>query len=60
MIGYAIDGHALFGRLDASGNEPSDLDECRGHYDSVRGYHYHVDNAGNNNFINCLAGAYAN
>ena len=34
-----------------------DLDECRGHYDEVRGYHYHVDAAGNNNFINCFSGA---
>jgi len=60
MIGYAMDGHAIYGRLDADGNEPTDLDECRGHTDEIRGYHYHVDNAGNNNFINCLAGAYAN
>ena len=60
LIGYALDGHGIYGRLDADGNEPSDLDECRGHYDDIRGYHYHVDAAGNNNFINCLHGAYAN
>ena len=59
MIGYAMDGYGLYGRLDTDGNEPTDLDECRGHYDDIRGYHYHVDNAGNNNFINCLNGAYA-
>ncbi len=59
MIGYAIDGHGIYGRLDESGNEPTDLDDCRGHYDEVRGYHYHVDAAGTNNFINCLQGAYA-
>lgn len=59
MIGYAVDGHAIYEQLDSDGNEPSDLDECRGHYDDVRGYHYHVDYAGNNNFINCLKGAYA-
>lgn len=59
LIGYAMDGHGIYGRLDADGNEPSDLDDCRGHYDEVRGYHYHVDAAGNNNFINCLQGAYA-
>ena len=59
LIGYAIDGHGIYGRLDTSGNEPVDLDECRGHYDDVRGYHYHVDAAGNNNFINCIHGAYA-
>ncbi|MFK7809204.1 MAG: YHYH protein [Saprospiraceae bacterium] len=60
MIGYAMDGHAIYERLDDNGEEATDLDECRGHYDEIRGYHYHVDAAGNNNFINCLGGAYAN
>jgi hypothetical protein len=60
MIGYAIDGHGLYSRLDTKGAESTDLDECRGHSDAVRGYHYHVDKAGANNFINCLKGAYVN
>lgn len=60
LIGYAADGHGIYARTDEAGNEPDDLDDCRGHYDDVRGYHYHVDNAGNNNFINCLKGAYVN
>ncbi|RMG26565.1 MAG: YHYH protein [Bacteroidetes bacterium] len=60
LIGYAMDGYGIYARLDANGNEPADLDDCRGHSDEVRGYHYHVDAAGNNNFINCLRGAYAN
>jgi hypothetical protein len=60
MIGYALDGHGLYAQLNSDGNEPSDLDACRGHEDDVRGYHYHVDAAGANNFINCLNGAYAN
>lgn len=60
MIGYAIDGHGLYAQLDADGNEPADLDSCRGHYDDIRGYHYHADAPGSNNFINCLYGAYAN
>lgn len=60
MIGYAMDGHGIYARLDANGEAASDLDECRGHYDETRGYHYHVDAAGNNNFINCLSGAYVN
>ena len=59
MIGYAMDGHGLFALLDENGKEPVGLDECRGHYDETRGYHYHVDAAGNNNFINCLQGAVA-
>lgn len=58
LIGYAADGYGIYGRLDANGEEPTDLDSCRGHYDDIRGYHYHVDYAGNNNFINCLHGAY--
>lgn len=60
LIGYALDGHGIFGQKNSDGDVPSDLDDCRGHYDDVRGYHYHVDAAGNNNFINCLQGAYAN
>jgi hypothetical protein len=60
MIGYAIDGHGLYARLDTKGAESTDLDECRGHTDAIRGYHYHVDKAGANNFINCIKGAYAN
>ncbi|MEL7159240.1 MAG: YHYH protein [Bacteroidota bacterium] len=58
LIGYAMDGYAIYDLTDEDGNEPTDLDECRGHSDPVRGYHYHVDAAGNNNFINCLRGAF--
>ncbi|MDB2606172.1 YHYH protein [Zobellia sp.] len=58
LIGYAMDGNGIYEMLDADGNEPTDLDDCRGHSDDVRGYHYHIDAAGNNNFINCLQGAY--
>ncbi|MUH35694.1 YHYH protein [Zobellia amurskyensis] len=57
MIGYAIDGFPMFERLDEEGNEPSDLDDCRGHTDETRGYHYHVAAAGTNSFIGCFAGA---
>ena len=60
LIGYALDGIGIYERLDSSGNAPTDLDELRGHTDETRGYHYHVDAAGNNNFINGLKGAYAN
>lgn len=60
LIGYAMDGHGIYARTDEQGNEPTDLDDCRGHYDEIRGYHYHVDAAGNNNFIDCLRGAFAN
>ncbi|WP_373515880.1 YHYH protein [Persicitalea sp.] len=59
MIGYAMDGYGMYGQLDANGKEPTDLDDCREHYDATRGYHYHVAAPGSNNFINCLKGAYA-
>lgn len=59
MIGYALDGYALYANTDANGNEATDLDSARGHYDDVRGYHYHVDKAGSNNFIDGLRGVYA-
>lgn len=60
MIGYAADGHGIYAQKNEDGNEPNDLDGCRGHYDDTRGYHYHVDAAGSNNFIDCLYGAYVN
>lgn len=60
MIGYAMDGHGIYAQLNEDGSESTDLDACRGHYDDTRGYHYHVDAPGSNNFINCLQGAYVN
>lgn len=60
MIGYAMDGFGIYARLDADGEEPKDLDDCRGHTDDIRGYHYHVAAAGSNSFINCINGAYVN
>ncbi|MFC6268118.1 YHYH protein [Frigoriflavimonas asaccharolytica] len=60
MIGYAMDGYGIFENKDSNGKEYADLDASRGHYDAIRGYHYHVDKAGNNNFINGLRGEYAN
>ncbi|WP_300024838.1 YHYH protein [uncultured Maribacter sp.] len=59
MIGYAMDGYPIFANTDANGNEVTNLDEFRGHYDEIRGYHYHVDKAGSNNFIDGLRGVYA-
>jgi hypothetical protein len=57
MIGYAMDGFGMYELLDQTNNEPQDLDACRGHYDTTRGYHYHVANAGTNSFIGCFHGA---
>lgn len=60
LIGYAMDGVGIYEQLNEDGNEPDDLDGCRSHEDAERGYHYHVDAPGSNNFISCLSGAYAN
>ncbi|EOR95871.1 hypothetical protein ADIARSV_0933 [Arcticibacter svalbardensis MN12-7] len=56
MIGYAMDGYGMFELLDEAGKEPYKLDDLRGHYDHVRGYHYHVGTAGGNKFINGFRG----
>lgn len=58
LLGYALDGFAIYAMLDSNGEEPTDLDECRGHTDDVRGYHYHAASAGENMFIGCFRGEY--
>ena len=40
LIGYAFDGYAI--PNSDGGKPPADLDECNGHTDPTRGYHYHV------------------
>jgi hypothetical protein len=42
VIGYAFDGYAIYGPNSDGGKLPTDLDECNGHTDATRGYHYHV------------------
>jgi hypothetical protein len=42
LIGFAFDGFALYGPNGEDGKPPADLDECNGHTDKERGYHYHV------------------
>ena len=32
IIGYRFDGHPIYGPQDVDGNEPTDLDECMGHF----------------------------
>ncbi|MBU2878470.1 MULTISPECIES: YHYH protein [Alteromonadaceae] len=56
LLGYAIDGYGIYGMLNMSGEEDYDLDECRGHSDDTRGYHYHSASAGENMFIGCFKG----
>lgn len=56
MLGYSMDGYAIYAMLDPEGNEDTDLDECRGHSDDTRGYHYHSASAAENMFIGCFQG----
>jgi hypothetical protein len=42
LIGLAFDGFAIYGPNGQNGQPPADLDECNGHTDAERGYHYHV------------------
>jgi len=42
LIGYAFDGFPIYGPNGEDGKPPTDLDECNGHSDKERGYHYHV------------------
>ncbi len=56
MIGYALDGFGLYALLDKNGATASALDQCRGEYDNVRGYHYHVADPGSNSLIDCFKG----
>lgn len=56
LIGYAIDGFGIYGLLDKNKNKPESLDECGGHFDAIRGYHYHAGSPGDNQIIKCLHG----
>lgn len=56
IIGYAIDGFGIYSLLDKNKNKPTDLDECGGHADDERGYHYHAGEPGGNQIIKCLHG----
>lgn len=56
LLGYAMDGYGIYGELDAAGQAPTDLGECRGQTDAIRGYHYHSAGAGENRFIGCFKG----
>jgi hypothetical protein len=56
LIGYALDGFGIYALNDTSGSEATDLDTCRGHTDSTRGYHYHAASPGENMHIGCFKG----
>ncbi|WP_299412205.1 YHYH protein [Acaryochloris sp. IP29b_bin.148] len=56
MIGYALDGFAIYAQLDKDQQEPTGLDDSRGHSDSTRGYHYHAGAPGSNQIIQSFRG----
>ncbi len=56
LIGYAMDGYAISAHLDPAGKSASGLDECGGHQDDIRGYHYHAQAPGRNRIVTCLQG----
>jgi hypothetical protein len=56
MIGYALDGFGIFALMDKDQKEPTNLDESRGHFDEVRGYHYHAGKPGDNQIIKSFRG----
>lgn len=56
QIGLAMDGYTITTRLNKDGQEPKDLDLCRGHETLGLGYHYHANHPGANAIINCHKG----
>jgi len=42
LFAFAFDGYPVYGPEETKGKAPTDLDECNGHEDYVRGYHYHA------------------
>lgn len=47
VIGYSFDGYPIFGpwesdNVDAHNGVVNPLDDCHGHTDAIRGYHYHA------------------
>lgn len=56
LLGYALDGFGIYALLNKNNKKPYDLDECGGHEDEIRGYHYHAGAPGDNQIIKCLHG----
>jgi hypothetical protein len=56
LLGYALDGFGIYALLNKNKKQPTDLDDCGGHEDETRGYHYHAGEPGGNQIIKCLHG----
>ena len=54
QFGYAMDGYPIHSPLDDA--DAADLDECNGHTTDELGYHYHANNAAENQVLECLIG----
>lgn len=59
LIGYAVDGFGIYEYNSKEESKTSVLDDCNGHSDNIRGYHYHVNEPGKNQIISCLHGVVA-
>jgi len=56
QVAVAMDGYDIYSAL--NDEEAAELDSCLGHTVHGLGYHYHVDEAGSNQFIGCFSGQY--
>lgn len=56
LIGIAMDGYKLHAQFNRDGDEPDDLDRCRGHETPTLGYHYHAGAPGDNAILQCHTG----
>ncbi len=56
MFGYALDGYPIHSPLADDSAAAADLDECNGHATEADGYHYHANNAAENQVVECLIG----
>ena len=56
MFGYALDGYPIHSPFADDDLAAADLDECNGHTTEADGYHYHANNAAENQVVECLIG----
>lgn len=54
MFAYAMDGYPVHSPLEDP--DSADLDECNGHETDELGYHYHANNAAENQVLECFMG----
>lgn len=56
MIGYALDGYAIYAKSDKTTITSEGVDQCGGETDAIRGYHYHASAPGENKIFGCFMG----